>query len=85
MSYRDLIVSLHTGIQQLQEQYPDRWRVMLDAIIEDPDGDFAKMAKQQTPAAQTARTPSVSEAPTFTPDFSQERLKEIALRAIEGR
>ncbi|MBD1845326.1 hypothetical protein H6F89_18325 [Cyanobacteria bacterium FACHB-63] len=65
MSSRELIASLHVGIQQLQEQYPDRWRVMLDAIVENPDGIFSDLAKLQAPATPAAR-------PAFTPDFSQE-------------
>lgn len=78
MSYQNLIVSLHQGIQQLQEQYPDRWRVMLDAIVENPDGIFSDLAKLKAPATEPARS-------KFTLDLTEERIKDIALRAIEGR
>lgn len=71
MSHQNLIVSLHQAIQQLQKQHPDRWRVMLNAIVENPE-IFDDLAKLKASAAR----------PSSDSTFTQKRLEGILHRAI---
>ncbi|MBD1825664.1 hypothetical protein H6F51_24665 [Cyanobacteria bacterium FACHB-DQ100] len=77
LPHLNLVQQLHSGIQDLKYRYPDRWKSMLESLANDPNVNIEQLAKRQTPATAATKAPLI--------DFSEERIKEIARRAYEGR
>lgn len=71
---QDLVKDLHANIQYLKRAYPQRWQSMLEQLANNPNVDCVQLSKRQTPTAQTQLS-----------GYTPERLRKIALSAVEGR